>query len=177
MQHDERAEHDRAEARGEREVGVGDAEHVAEEQLLQPRGRVRRQREQRAEAEQAGDDDGDRRVVPDRRRAARDRDGERGDDQPRRAPDHERHAGERGDDEAGQQGVRERLGAVGEAVEDDPASERAAGRAERDDLDERPEVDRVAPGIEQPVEHQWSWWWGGRTPWPPPPGNSTIDPP
>ena len=69
VQHDERAEHDRAEARGEHEVGVGDAEHVAEEQLLQPRGRVGRQREQRAEAEQAGDDDGDRRVVPDRRRA------------------------------------------------------------------------------------------------------------
>ena len=49
MQHRERAEHDDGQPGGEREVAVAHAEHVAEQQLLQARRRVGREREQHAE--------------------------------------------------------------------------------------------------------------------------------
>ena len=90
-----------------------------------------------AEPEQARDHDRDGGVAPDLRRAAGERDGERRDDDPDRAAEQQRQPDERREDEAGQQRVRERLGAVGEVVHDDPAAERAAGDAEQHDLGER----------------------------------------
>ena len=118
------------------QVAVGDAEDVAEEQRLDPRRRGRRERQQGAEAEHRGDDDGDRGVAADPGDPRRQRDRERGDDDRRHRAEQQRGAGDRGEDQAREERVRERLGRVGEAVEDDPAAERAAGDAEQDDLGE-----------------------------------------
>ena len=48
-----------------------------------------------------------------------------------RAAEQERHAGERGEHQPGEDRVRERLGRVGELVEDDPAAERPPASAIR----------------------------------------------
>ena len=116
-------------ARGDREVGAGDAEQVAEEQLVQPRRRGGREREQHAEPEEGRDHHGDRGVAPDLGRAP---DRRRSPRRPRgRRPRRRARAAapaSAASDEAREQRVGERLGAVGELVEDDPAAERAARR-------------------------------------------------
>ena len=140
------------------QVGVRHAEHVAEEQALQPGRRGGREREQDAGAEERRDHDGDGGVAPDGRHLPGERDRERRDEQARGAAEQQRQAGERGDDQPRQQRVRQRLRAVGEAVEDDPAPERAAGHAEQGDLEQRAPADRIGPRIGERVqhgEHQW----------------------
>ena len=86
-----------------------------------------RERQYDAEAEHRRDDDGDRRVAADLRRSSEhgDRPGRDGDAD--RSAEQERDAEQRGHDEAGEERVREGLRAVGELVEDHPASERSAG--------------------------------------------------
>ena len=61
------------------QVAVGHPERVAEQQLLEPRGRIGAEREQAAEAEQAGNGDRRRGVGADARVAAGECDGRRGD--------------------------------------------------------------------------------------------------
>ena len=107
------------------EIGAGDRQHVPEEELVQAGRRGGREREQDAEPEQDRDDDRDGGVPPDPgarargRRAGRDRHAHAD-----RAAEHEREAEQRREHEPGEERVRERLGAVGELVEDDPAAER-----------------------------------------------------
>ena len=79
----------------------------------------------------------------------RDRDG--GNDDRRHSAEQQRGAGDRRQDQAREKRVRERLGRVGEAVEDDPATERAAGDAEQDDLGQGALHERFLQGL----EHQW----------------------
>ena len=79
-------------------------------------------------------------------------------DDRRRRPEQQRHPGDRGEHQAREDRVGERLGRVGELVEDDPAAERAAGQAEQGHLGDRPLHERFLEGL----EHQWWWWCGGR---------------
>ena len=54
--------------------------------------------------------------------------------------------------------MRERLGALRELEEDDPAAERPAGDAEQRDLHQRTPADRVGPRVGERVQdrkHQW----------------------
>ena len=158
VQQREHAEDDHRQPGGEREVGVRHAEDVAEEQALQPRRRGGRQREQDAGAEQRGHHHRDGGVAADGRHLPGEADRERRDEQARGAAEQQRQAREGGDDEPRQQRVRQRLGAVGEVVEDDPAPQRAAAHAEQRDLEQRAATDRVGPRIGQRVqhgEHQW----------------------
>ena len=79
---------------------------------------------------------------------------------------------ERREDEAGEDRVGERLGRVGEPVEDDPAAERSAGDADQGHLDHRAPHELVLQGLEHA-----QWWWGGRIARASVPGSSTIAPP
>ena len=135
-QRDERHDGERG---GEQQVAVGDAERVAEEQAAAARrGVSRRQRQQHAEAEQRRHDDGHRGVAADRRACAGERDAGGGDEQPDRPAEQQRQPGSAATTSPGSSACGQRLGAVGELVEDDPAAERAAGDAEQHDLDEAP---------------------------------------
>jgi hypothetical protein len=161
-----------------RQVARGHAEQVAEQEVLHTGRRRRRQREQHAEAEQRGDDDRDGRVALDagHPRGNRDRDGRR--EHAERAAEHERKADERCDHEARKARVRERLGAVGELVEDDPAAEHAAHDSDQEQLEQRALHEPERPRIEQRVHHSCSWWCAGRTPTgAPSPGSGTTAPP
>ena len=91
------------------------------------------------------------RLIPATRAAERDRD--RGHDERRHGAEQQRGAGDRGQDQARKERVRERLGRVGEAVEDDPAAERAAGDAEQHDLGEGALHERFLQGLEHG-----QWW-------------------
>ena len=75
-------------------------------------------------------------------------DRQRRDDDRRHRAEQQRHAGDRGEDEPGEDRVGERLGRVGEAVEDDPAAERTAGDADQDDLGEGALHERFLQGLE-----------------------------
>ena len=125
-------------------------EQVAEQQLLEPRRRLRREREQRARAEQRRDRHGDAEVGADPLVARRERDRAGGDERAAGGAEHERGAGERGEHEPGQQPVAHRLGRVGLAVQQHPDAERAEGEREDQDLEQRAPGDRVG-------EHQCSW--------------------
>ena len=74
-------------------------------------------------------------------------------DQTRRAAQHDRKAGKRRHDEAGEDRVGERLRAVGEPVEDDPAAKRATDECEQQHLRERALHDRLSPRVAQRVPH------------------------
>ena len=139
-------------SRGRDEVGVGHAERVAEEQLLEPLRRVRGEREQRAEAHQARDHHGGAGLRADALVARGERDQRRGHERPAGRAEQQRGAGQRGEHEPGQQPVRERLGGVGQPLDDDPEAERAAEGAEQRDLEQRAAVDAGAERIEQEVE-------------------------
>ena len=118
------AEH---EQRGGRDqVAVGDPERVAEQQLLQPLRRVGREREQRAEAHEAGHRHRRAGVRADAGVARGEGDQRGGHERAARGAEEERRARERGEHEPGEEAVRERLGAVGEPLGDDPEAERAA---------------------------------------------------
>ena len=56
----------------------------------------------------------------------------------------------------------EGLGRVGDAVEDDPAAERAAGQRDQPDLEQGARHELLAKRVCEEVEHQW--WWAGRIP-------------
>ena len=139
-----------ARPRGGEQVGAGDAEQVAEQQLLEPRRHLGREREQRAGAEQRGDGHGDAEVGADPLVARRERDRAGGDERAPGGADHQRRAGQRGEHEPGQQPVAHRLGRVGLAVQQHPDAERAEGEREDEDLEQRAAGDRVG-------EHQCSW--------------------
>jgi hypothetical protein len=171
----ERDHHDGGERRGEQQVGVGHAEHVAEQEPLEARRRRGGQGEEHAEPEQGRDDHGHGGVPADRRRARRDRDGQGRDQDAGGAAEQEREARERGDDEAWQQRVGQRLGAVGEVVEDHPTAERPAGHAQQEHLEEGAPHDRLRPGVGEGVDHSSPpWWCGGTSDRAPPPGRATI---
>src|SRR5207253_11159706 len=159
----ERREAEGAERAGGKQIAARDAEQVAEEEAVEARRRGRREREQRAEPEERRDDDGDGDVARDRGQPCDERDSRRGDQDAAGGAQEQRQTGERRDDEPGEERVRERLGAVGEPVEDDPAAEHGAERADEEELEERPLHERVAPRMEDRVRHACSWWWGGRT--------------
>ena len=145
------AEHEQG--RGRDQVAVGDPERIAEEQLLEPLRRVRRQREQRAEPDQAGDRHGGAGVRADARVARRERDQRGGHQRPAGGAEQERSAGERREHQAGQEAVRERLGAVGEALGHDPEAERATERSHQGELEQRAPVDAGAQGVDEEVDH------------------------
>ena len=104
-------------------------ERVAEEELLEPLRRVGGEREQGAEAHEPGHRDGRAGVGADARVARRERDQRGRHERAAGGAEQQRRAGERGEHQAGQQPVRERLGAVGEPLRHDPEAERAAQRA------------------------------------------------
>ena len=79
-------------------------------------------------AHQRRDDDRDPRVGTDRGQPAGERDRRRGDGDSERSAEHQREPGQRGDHEPGEHRVGERLGAVGEPEQHDPAPERARPR-------------------------------------------------
>ena len=185
VQEPEQAEHRQGDQRRDDEVLARDREHVAEEQLLDARRGGRHEREQRAEAERRRDHDAHRGVAIDAARLAETRDaagrGTRADGAAR----NERQAEQRGADEPREHAVRETLGAVGHAVEQDPAAEPAADEADERDLEEGVLHERLAPGPAQPLPgaahpSPWSWWCAGRIPRdgsPLPSSTATIEPP
>ena len=169
MQEPQRGErHDREPGR-ERQVGVRDAEHVAEEQALQPRRRVARQRQQHAEPEQAGDDDGDRRVAPDlgrARRPARRRPRRRA--APPRRPSSSGSPSSAATTRPGSRRVGQRLGAVGEVGRRRPSS-RARRRSTPSSATSAKARRRIAcdhgsrQGVPDRAHASWScsWWCAG----------------
>jgi hypothetical protein len=171
----ERRERGQAE-RGERargcEVAARHAEEIAEEQAVEAGRRGRRQREEDAEPEERRDDDRDRDVAADPGQARRERDRSRGAEHAARRAEEERQPEQRGRHEPGEERVRQRLGAVGELVEDDPAAEHGADDADEEELEQRPLHERVRPGLEQRVNQ---WWCGGSSA--ASPGRVTISPP
>ena len=80
---------------------------------------------------------------------------------PAAPPSSKRQPEQRGADEAGEERMRERLGAVRELVVDDPAPDDAADDPEQHELCERELHEGLAPRVHERV-HQWSWWCGGR---------------
>ena len=123
----------------------------------------------------------DRRVAVDPRDPRGERDGGARREHPDGAAEDERDAEQRGRDEAGEERVGERLGAVRELVEDDPAAERAAGDPDQHELEEGALHEAERPGMEERVGHAsppWTWWCAGRIPTAAPsPGSATIAPP
>ena len=142
-------------ARGD-EVGRARAEQVAEQQLAEPRRDVGREREHRAEAERRRDGDADGDLRADARVARRERDQRRGDEHAAGRAEQQRRADERRDHEPRQHRVRERLGGVGLAQVQQPDAERAARRAEHDDL-ERARAAAARSGGSRPVSASWCW--------------------
>ncbi len=98
---------------------------------LRPAGTSGAEPEQHAEPEERGDDDRDRDVAVQARDAPDERDEDGTDDEPRRAAEQQRDPQQRGEDEAGQHRVGERLGAVRAPREDDPAAQSAGDDAEQ----------------------------------------------
>jgi len=145
------AEHE--EARGCGKVAVGDPERIAEEQLLQPLRRVRRQREQRAEPDQAGDRHGGAGVRADARVARGERDQRGGHQRPAGGAEQERSAGERREHQPWEEAVRERLRAVGKALGHDPEAERATEASHQGELEQRTPVDAGAQRVDEEVDH------------------------
>jgi hypothetical protein len=135
------------------DVAVRGSEDVAEEQLLDAGRRFGREREQDAEPEHRRDDDSHRNLTAEAGDAGDDRDRQRRDDDRRGAAEQQRRARDRGQDQAGEDRVRQRLGRVGEPVEDDPAAERAAGDADQRHLGDRAPHEFVLQGL----EHR-QWW-------------------
>src|SRR5206468_4593773 len=111
VQGDER----RGRAGGERarryEVGAGDTEQVAEEQAPEPGRRGGRERDEDADAEQAGHDDRHRGVAAEQRRSPDNRDADGGAEDADGSPGEQREPEQGGTDEAREERVRERLGA------------------------------------------------------------------
>jgi hypothetical protein len=134
----QRYDHAGGECCRERQVRAGHGEHVAEKQLLHRGGRIGRQRQECACSDERGDDHGDRGVTPERPHPGRVRDRRRRDSGTEHRPQHQREASEGSDHQTGEQRVAERLGAVGEAVQHDPASERAGGQPQQRNLDQGP---------------------------------------
>ena len=77
-------------------------------------------------------------------------------------------------DEPRKERVRERLRAVGELVEDDPAADEAAHEPEQEQLDQRAAHERLRKRVQKGVRHQW---WCGGTIAATPSGRVTIEPP
>ena len=122
------------------QVGGGDAEQVAEQQLLEPRRRLGREREHARRAPNSAETaTATPTSAPIRSSRATSAIAAGGDERPAGGAEHQRRAGQRGDHEPGQQSVAHRLGGVGLAVQQDPHAE----RAEREREDQRP---RTAPG-------------------------------
>ena len=121
--------------------------------LLQAGRRVGRQGEQRAEPEQRSDDDRHRRVAADAgdpRRPARPRPRPRA--SPAAPPSSSGSPRSAATHQAREQRVGQRLGAVGQVVEDDPAAQRAAGRSQQDHLQQRAAQERArCHGVERRV--------------------------
>jgi hypothetical protein len=141
------------------QVARRDAEQVAEQQLAEPRRDGRREGEQRAEAEQRADDDRDRGVAAQALVAARQRDRGRRQHHPAGRPEQQRQAGQRGQHQAREHPVRNRLGGVALAVEDDPDAERPAGERQQQDLGQRPLHQRRGERVGEPAQHGCSWSW------------------
>ena len=159
---------------GEDQVGVGRRQDVAEEQGLDPRRRGRREGEQGAESEECSDDDGDGGIAADPRRAPDEGNRDRGDRDAGDAADQQRDSGQGGQNQAGKEGMSERLRGVGDAIEDHPAAERPARDRDQPDLEQGPAHELLTERVCQPADHQW--WWAGRTPSLSLPGISTIAP-
>ncbi len=158
VQQRERREDEHGQPGGETQIGVRDAEDVAEEQALQARRRGGREGEQDAGAEERGHHHRDGGVAADGWHLAGGGDRDRGHEQSRGAAEQQRDARERGEDEPRQQRMRQRFCAVGEVVEDDPAPQRTARHAQQRDLEQRAPPDRIGPWIGERVqhgEHQW----------------------
>ncbi len=145
------AQHEQHRRRGQ--VAVGDPERVPEQQLLEPLRGVGRERQQRAEPHQAGDRHGGAGVRADARVARREGDQRSGHERSAAGAEQERRARERREHEAGEEAVRERLGAVREPLRDHPEAERAAEPSHQCQLEQRAPVDAGAQGVDQEVEH------------------------
>ena len=175
MQRRERDEPDERQRAGRDEVGARHAEEIAEQQSVEARRRGGRQRQEHAQAEEARDHHRDRCVAAEGRHAADERDPGRGHGDTGRSSDEQRQAEQRRANESGEQGVRERLRAVGELVEEDPAADDPTDDAEEHELEQRALHEHLAPRLPERV-HQCSWWCGGRMPTSCP-GSVTIAPP
>ena len=164
----QRGQHEHAEAeqgcRSHR-VRVGHPQWIAEQQLGQALGRVRREGQQRAEPDQPGHRDRGTGIRADSLVPRGQRDHQRGGQRPRGRAQQERGPGQRGQHEPGQEPVCERLGGIGQPLCDHPEAERAAERARERDLGESAAIDSGPQRIEQEVEdlHQLpcpcSWCW------------------
>ncbi len=92
-----------------------------------------------------GDHDRHRRVPADARGAADDRDRDRRDQRARCPAEQQRHPEQRRGDESREERVSERLRAVREFVENDPAAEHTADDPEQHELQQRPLHEAVRP--------------------------------
>ena len=135
---------EREQRRRGHQVAVGHTERVAEQQLLEPLGRVGRERQQRTEADEAGHRHGRARVRADARVAGGEGDQHGGHERAAGGAEQERRPGKRREHQTREQPVRERLGAVGQALGHHPEAERAAEAADQRDLEQRPPVDAGA---------------------------------
>ena len=149
--------------RGGGQVRVAHPERVAEQQLLEARGGVGRERQQPAEAEHARHHHGGGRVGADALVAAGERhERRRPPPRPRPAPSSSGAPGERGQHEPGQQAVRQRLGRVAEPVAARPRTRarrrsRRAGPPRRCARRSMPE--RHGSRMRSSSVHQCSWCW------------------
>ena len=141
-----------------------------------PGRRLRRQCEHDTEAEERRDDHGNGAVSRDEWQAPGNGDRDRGHQQAGGAAQEQRRADQRRHDEAGEQAMRERLGRIGEAVEDQPATEEAAAPCEQQALQPRAAHDGLGPRVGEEVQGCDQWWCGGSTAWPPS-GSCTRSPP
>ena len=145
---------------GGHQVGVGHAERVAEEQLLQALGRVGRERQQRPEPHQPGDHHAGGRLRADARIARATPISTAATATPPDGAEQERGAGQGGEHQAREQSVGERLGGVAEPLDHHPEAEPAAHRPEQRHLEQRAPVDAGAQRVEQRVQEvHGQWWW------------------
>jgi len=133
------------------QVGGGQAHGVAEEQVLQARGRARHQREQGPQPQQRGDHHGHAHLRVDAPVARGQEHQRRGPQHPAARAHHQRRAGQRGQRQAGEHGVGQRLGGVGVAQVHDPHPQCAAGGPHEHQLHQR----ALEQGGVQESPHAW----------------------
>jgi hypothetical protein len=161
VQSEQRGRPAQRERGGGDEVAVAHPERVAEQQLAQARGGLGREREQRPQAEGAGDHHCRSGVGTDALVTRGERDDRRRDRDPADPAQQQRRPRERREHQAREHPVGERLGGVAEPEAGYPEAETAARRPEQRDLEQCAAVDARSPGIDQEVQgvHQCSWCW------------------
>ena len=176
MQHRKHSRQHRCENGAPEEIRVAHPEDVPEQQVLDPRRRLRRQCEHDTEAEERRDDHGNGAVSRDEWQAPGNGDRDRGHQQADGAAQEQRRAYQRRHDETGEQAMREGLGRIREAVEDQPATEEAAAPCEQQALQPGAAHDGLGPRVGEEVQRRDQWWCGGSTAWLPS-GSCTRSPP